>query len=173
VLLCLVTVAVAACGGSTSSASSDPTAMDHRAVSQEADPDASEPAASPAPPTPPSTLPAGPLPVARRVLMVGDSGMVDLSAALAPMFLAAGADVAERQGLMGLGLYGIAFSDEPSPWREIWSEAIDRVDPDLVVGVMGGWDARYLESRGLAPYTELVHEATALLSSEGAKVVWL
>jgi lysophospholipase L1-like esterase len=103
---------------------------------------------------------------ARSVLIVGDSGMVDASPALAAAYLAAGADRAVNGATSGFGLTG------GDGWRSMWRDLVARTQPDLVIVTMGGWDTQYLEREGDDAYAALVDEAVGVLSAGGARVLW-
>ncbi len=103
----------------------------------------------------------------RAVVVLGDSGMVDEQVALEAAFHAAGTGHIERAAGPGVGL------SLPLAWREDWKGLIDRVDPQIVVVMLGGWDMRYIYENGDAAYLGLIGEAVDILSARGAKILWL
>ncbi|MBU6328463.1 MAG: acyltransferase [Acidobacteria bacterium] len=103
----------------------------------------------------------------RSVFIIGDSGMVDEQVALEAAFHAAGAGHIELGAGPGIGL------SQGFDWRGAWREVIERDDPDLITVMMGGWDMRFLYENGPDAYQRLLGEAVALLSSGGARLLWL
>ena len=103
----------------------------------------------------------------RAVLVLGDSGMVDEQVALEAAFHAAGTGHIERAAGPGVGL------SLPLAWREDWADLVTRVDPQIVVMMLGGWDMRYIYENGADAYRDLIGEAVDILSARGAKVLWL
>lgn len=101
------------------------------------------------------------------VFIIGDSGMVDEQTALEAAFHSAGVGHVELGAGPGFGL------SQPLDWRGTWGEVIDRVDPDLVIVMMGGWDMRYLYENGPEAYARLLGEAVTLLSRDGARIIWM
>lgn len=110
-----------------------------------------------------SPTPADPL----RVLLVGDSVMVDAAPGIEAALEATGA--AEVTQDAGPG-FGLTYTDR---WRVEWHGVLARVRPDVVVALLGAWDAGNLLERGTEWYGEVVDDATRVLSSSGARVVWL
>ena len=133
------------------------------------------PGGSPTPTSvvPPSSTPGGtgttlpPAPVA-TVMIVGDSGMSDLQPALGAAYVAMGA----RRVVYAAGP-GFGLTQADIDWRRIWRDLIDANRPDLVFVMLGGWDIKWMQKNGTDAYAVLVEEAVALLTSRGARVVWL
>jgi lysophospholipase L1-like esterase len=139
---------------------------------------------SPAPPTEPTSLPTvevlgtsliAPATLTRdlatapaTMLILGDSGMVDLSPALEASFTAAGVDRVVNAAWPGFGLSRTEFA-----WRDEWRRIIETERPSVVVVMLGGWDLRYLEDHGPRAYGALVAEALGILTAGGARVEWL
>jgi hypothetical protein len=111
--------------------------------------------------------------VAERVLMLGDSSMVDAALAIGPAFTAAGADVVVSDAGVGFGLTGIAVTRLPSPWREVWPGLVERVRPDLTIVMMGGWDQQWIDEHGVDAYRAMAADAVDLLTAGGGRVLWL
>jgi peptidoglycan/LPS O-acetylase OafA/YrhL len=103
----------------------------------------------------------------RSVLVLGDSGMVDVQPPLEAALHSAGVGHIELGAGPGFGL------SQPLPWREDWRVTIDRVDPELVVVMLGGWDLRFISDKGDTAYQQLLSEAVDILSVHGARVIWL
>jgi len=122
---------------------------------------------------PASTTSTGPPVVAERVLLLGDSSMVDAALALGPTFTAAGAEVVVSDAAVGFGLTGVSLARLPSPWREVWPGLVEEVQPDLTVVMMGSWDVPWVEEHGVDEYRELVAEAVDVLTVGGGRVLWL
>jgi hypothetical protein len=111
--------------------------------------------------------------VAERVLILGDSSMVDAELAIGSAFAAAGADVVESDAAVGFGLTGMLAAGYPSPWREVWPELVDRVQPDLSIVMLGGWDMRWIDAYGVDAYRGVAAEAAQVLTARGGRVLWL
>jgi hypothetical protein len=121
---------------------------------------------------PPSTTTTITSTPARKVLLLGDSTMVDASPAITAMFEATGAEVAMGAG-PGFGLTRIGVSKNTSTFRTDWPRVLREEKPDLVVVMLGAWDTAYLEQNGSLAYSKVVKEATDILLSRGAKVVFM
>ncbi|HEY6533368.1 MAG TPA: hypothetical protein VIY72_13755 [Acidimicrobiales bacterium] len=119
--------------------------------------------------SPPTTIPVEP---ARRVLVLGDSGMVDAAPAVVAMFQATGA-VALDGSRGGLGLTRLGFEAETSPFAELWAGMVAAEEPDLIVVMLGVWDGGWVEANGPSAYAPVVEEAVRILTSQGARVLWL
>ncbi len=128
-------------------------------------------------PTTTTTLPASttttitPNP-ARKVLLLGDSTMVDASPAVTAVLKATGAEVSMGAG-PGFGLTRVGTTDNPPTWDVDYPRVLREEDPDLVVAMMGIWDQAYIEQNGIIAYSRVVKQATDILVSTGAKVVFL
>ena len=129
------------------------------------------------PPTTTTTLPPSttttitPTP-AKKVLLLGDSTMVDASPAITAMFKATGAAVAGGAG-PGFGLTRLGVSTQDSTFRVDYPRLLREERPDLVVVMLGIWDQFYIEQNGVLAYSRVVQEATEILLSKGAKVIFL
>ncbi len=102
------------------------------------------------------------------VLILGDSGTVDASPALRAVFEAAGASQVVESAFPGVGL-----SNPNLDWRGAYAQQIERHRPDLVIMMLGGWDTGFVSEQGDEAYTGIVDEAATLLTSGGAKLLWL
>lgn len=103
-----------------------------------------------------------------KVLIVGDSGTVDASPALRAVFEAAGATAVLEKAFPGVGL-----SNPKLKWRHTYKKLIKRQQPDLVVMMLGGWDVGFVQKQGNKAYTRIVDDAVKILTSGGAKLLWL
>jgi hypothetical protein len=121
------------------------------------------------PPSTTTTLTAQP---ARKVLVVGDSTMVDASPAITAMFEATGAKV-EMDAGPGFGFTTLGMSGRDSPFRTDYPRLLRETHPDLVVIMLGAWDLAYMQEHGVLGYAKVVEEAANILVSDGAKVLWL
>jgi lysophospholipase L1-like esterase len=108
-----------------------------------------------------------PVPPADTVMIVGDSSMVDTAPALGAAFNAAGTTKIIDASSPGLGL------TLDQPYRDVWRELLAEHHPDLIVVMMGGWDLPYLAKNGDDAYSATVDEAIGILTSDGARVLWL
>lgn len=106
--------------------------------------------------------------VARTVLIVGDSSMVDTAPALGAAFKAAGATTIIDAAAPGFGL-----TRPETPYHDAWAGLVRDRRPDLVVVMLGGWDLNFLRDRGDAAYAGVVDDAIGVLSAGGARVLWL
>jgi hypothetical protein len=107
--------------------------------------------------------PADPL----RVLLVGDSVMVDAAPGIEAALEGTAAVEVASGALPGFGL------TSTGTWRRDWAATVARTRPDVVVALLGAWDAAAALARGRAWYATVVDDATAVLSAGGARVVWL
>lgn len=107
-------------------------------------------------------------PRAGTVLILGDSGMVDVSPALRAVFEAAGATSVLEMAYPGVGL-----SNPKLSWRATYETLIRRHQPELVIMMLGGWDITYIQEEGNAAYAPMVNEAAKILTARGAKLLWL
>lgn len=122
---------------------------------------------------PTTTLPR---PALTSVLTVGDGVMFDLEpalvAALAPATVTPGA-------FFGSGLSRAEFYD----WETNWTVAIGAQQPQVVVVLLGVWDARDVEVDGTTLvlgsleweqwYVERLGRARVVLAASGAQIVWV
>jgi peptidoglycan/LPS O-acetylase OafA/YrhL len=111
--------------------------------------------------------------VARRVLILGDSGTKDAAPGIAAAFYGAGADEVFDGSVPGFGLTSAAANPPHGDWRAAYAEDIAQKQPDLVVMMLGGWDVWYIEEKGEEAYAEVVGDAVEILSAGGARIVWL
>jgi hypothetical protein len=102
------------------------------------------------------------------MLIVGDSGMVDLAPALEASFAAAGVGRVVNSAWPGFGLTRSQFA-----WRDEWRRVVATERPSIVVVMLGGWDLRYIDEHGTGAYGRLVEEALEVLMADGARVEWL
>jgi hypothetical protein len=121
----------------------------------------------------PTTTSTRPPEVAERVLVLGDSSMVDAALAIEPAFTAAGAEVVVSDAAVGFGLSGVAAARLPSPWPEVWPALVEQVEPDLSIVMMGGWDETWIAENGVDAYRDMAARAAAVLTARGGRVLWL
>ena len=115
-------------------------------------------------------LHAGRVPTAAdplRVLLVGDSVMVDASPGIEAAIEATGVAKVEPGAFPGFGL------TYTKSWRSDWTEMVKKVHPDVVVVLLGAWDADNALAHPPDWYAGVVADATAVLAGDGARVVWL
>jgi peptidoglycan/LPS O-acetylase OafA/YrhL len=154
----------------------DATLDDFDPVIVEAEPpppaDPEPPVADEPAPVTTTTVPAMPtfplVPAPGTVLIVGDSGTVDAAPAISAAFTAAGAGRVVSVAAPGFGL----TVDNADIGRR-WGDPLRRYEPDLVIAMLGGWDTPFLRDRGGEAYTAEVDRAVQLLTSRGARVLWL
>jgi peptidoglycan/LPS O-acetylase OafA/YrhL len=102
-----------------------------------------------------------------RVLLVGDSVMVDASPGIEAAIEATGVATVEPGGSAGFGL------TYTKSWRSDWTDMVRNVRPDVVVVLLGAWDADNALAHAPGWYAGVVDDATAVLAAGGARVVWL
>jgi peptidoglycan/LPS O-acetylase OafA/YrhL len=102
-----------------------------------------------------------------RLWIIGDSGAMDASPALAAAAEAAGATSVVFGAGPGFGLTN-GFD-----WRPGWSQTISDYQPDLAVFMFGGWDIPFIKKNGEAAYATVVDEAVTLLTNNGIRVMLL
>ena len=107
-----------------------------------------------------------------RCCCSGTRAMVDASPAVIAMLEATGAEVSMGAG-PGFGLTRLGTSDNPPTWDVDYPRVLREEDPDLVVVMLGIWDQFYIEHNGIIAYSRVVKQATDILVSTGAKVVFL
>jgi len=106
-------------------------------------------------------------PPAPTVWIIGDSGGMDVSPALAAAMEASGAS----DFVFGAGPgFGLSTGVD---WRTDWSNAISEFRPDLVVMMFGSWDLPFIRENGEAAYADLVDDAVSLLVDNGIRVMLL
>jgi hypothetical protein len=120
--------------------------------------------------SPPSTTTTITPDPARKVLILGDSGMVDASPALDAMFRATGAEVVNA-AVPGFGLTRLGVRGDPSPFRSMWTQLVAEEQPDLSVVMLGVWDGDFVTTNGSAAYADVVDEAMAILTAAGGRVL--
>jgi hypothetical protein len=102
-----------------------------------------------------------------RVLLFGDSVMVDATPGIPAALEATGVARVEPGGFAGFGL------TYTKSWREDWTDMVARVQPDIVVVLLGAWDADNALAHPAGWYANVVDDATSVLAKDGARVVWL
>jgi hypothetical protein len=102
----------------------------------------------------------------KTVLIIGDSGTYDMSPAFTAGFKALGTRVVST-AFPSLGL------TRPGFVRDLWTQAITNERPDLVVVGIGMWDDEFIAKHGWTDYAAVVDSTISLLTSEGARVMWL
>jgi len=101
------------------------------------------------------------------IWIIGDSGAMDASPALAAAAEATGATSFVFGAGPGFGLTN-GFD-----WRPEWSNAISEFHPDLAVIMFGSWDLPYIRANGEAAYEKVLNEAVTLLTDNGIRVMLL
>ena len=99
-------------------------------------------------------------------MIVGDSGMFSAGPALSAGLRAAGWRVVETE-YPGMGL------THPTNMISILRDDARRYHVDLVIVMIGLWDAAWATAHGAAAYRAVVADAVAAFSGEGARVLWL
>ena len=101
------------------------------------------------------------------IWIIGDSGAMDASPALAAAAEATGAKTFVFGAGPGFGLTN-GFD-----WRPEWTSAISEFHPDLAVFMFGSWDLPFIRENGEAAYEKVVDEAVTLLTDNGIRVMLL
>jgi peptidoglycan/LPS O-acetylase OafA/YrhL len=128
-------------------------------------PAATVPPASPASPTT-TTVPPGPVPHA--IMIVGDSGMFDVSEALTALYAHLGTTT-----VVNASWPGWSFTLDPAGWEHDWPALVAANRPQIVYVMMGGWDWAYVQAHGVDAYEAVLARAAAILQAYGARVMWL
>jgi hypothetical protein len=110
---------------------------------------------------------------AKSVLIIGDSGTRDSAPGIGAAFYGAGATTVVDFTRAGFGLTSTDFNPPKGNWRQDFAVEVAQNHPDLVIVMLGGWDLQYLQDNGDAAYTAVVDDAVNILSSGGARVLWL
>ena len=113
-----------------------------------------------------ATVPPGPVP--RSIMIVGDSGMFDVSEALTALYAHLGTST-----VVNASWPGWSFSLDPAGWEHDWPALVAANRPQIVYVMMGGWDWAYVQSHGVAAYEALLGRAAAILQADGARIMWL
>ena len=104
---------------------------------------------------------------ARSILILGDSGTMDVQPALTAEFIASGTATVVRSAAPGFGI------TKPFGWEAEWTKLVNEYDPDLVIVMLGGWDIDAVKANGLDSYLAVGQEAVDILTANGAKILWL
>lgn len=111
----------------------------------------------------------------QRLLIVGDSTGRGAANGLRRIG-ASGLEVWDRTEL-GCGM--VADNDDCPDWRTTWAEAVEQIDPDIVLVYLGpsidlveGDDPDFLSDIARLQRQTTITEAVSLLRSRGARVVW-
>ncbi len=118
-------------------------------------------------PTTPSPTPI-PVVVPKTVMVIGDSGMLDLQPALAAAYAATGVQRIVYASGPGFGVARSGFD-----WRGVWPKLIEENQPEIVIVMLGGWDLPWLRSNGNDAYASVVEEVVRLLGAKGAHIEWV
>ncbi len=101
------------------------------------------------------------------VWIIGDSGAMDESPALAAAMEATGS----TRFIFGSGPgFGLTVGID---WRKDFRDEIAKDHPDVAVVMLGGWDGKFLVKNGKAEYEKIVNEAITVLTDNGIKVLLL
>jgi hypothetical protein len=104
---------------------------------------------------------------AAKVWIIGDSGAMDVTPALAAAMEATGATQFTFGAGPGFGLTTVAN------WRSDWTQTISDDQPNLAIMMFGGWDLNFVTANSEAAYETVVDEAVTLLTSNGIRVMLL
>jgi hypothetical protein len=122
-----------------------------------------------------TTLPAGPV----HAVMLGDSLAYDVAPAVGAMLQAGGA------GFTDMSFPGLGFTVTAPDWhwRSAWGAIIARLQPDLVIFLVGPWDGRDVTVGGVslaygspewrAWYDGELDDFVRLVHGAGSRLVWL
>jgi peptidoglycan/LPS O-acetylase OafA/YrhL len=118
----------------------------------------------------PAAMAPGRVPTSRRplrVMTVGDSLMFDAQPGLGAALKSTGRVTVRNAGILGFGL------ERPYPWRTEWKRLLRENRPELIVAMWGGWDVKTLQEKGPEQYQALLDEAVNVLTSTGARVIFI
>jgi peptidoglycan/LPS O-acetylase OafA/YrhL len=113
-----------------------------------------------------STVAPGPVP--SSIMIIGDSGMFDVSQALAALYAHLGTAT-----VVNASWPGWSFTRDPAGWQHDWPGLVAGNKPQLVFVMMGGWDWTYVQSHGVDAYEGVLASAAQILQAGGARIMWL
>ncbi len=109
---------------------------------------------------------AGPVPSA--VMIVGDSGMYDVSAALAAVYGRLGTTTVVNASWPGFSLTG-----NSAGWHRDWPGLVAANRPQIVYVMLGGWDWAWVQRHGADAYQSVLADAASVLGASGARILWM
>jgi len=113
-----------------------------------------------------SAVPPGPVPHA--IMILGDSGMFDVSEALTALYAHLGTTT-----VVNASWPGWDFTRDPAGWQHDWPALVAATHPQVVYVMMGGWDWQWVQAHGVDAYEGVLAQAAAILQSTGARIMWL
>jgi peptidoglycan/LPS O-acetylase OafA/YrhL len=102
------------------------------------------------------------------VMIIGDSGMWDVSPALSALAVQEG-----TRTIVNVSFPGFGFTIGSEGWRQAWPSMIAEYHPSVVYAMLGGWDESYIKAHGIAAYDAILDQASAILTGGGGRILWL
>ena len=109
-----------------------------------------------------------PGPVPASIMIIGDSGMFDVSAALGALYHQLGTSTVVNASWPGFGL-----TRDPAGWHRDWPTLVADNHPQVIFAMLGGWDLGWITAHGVAAYEIVLADAAGVLGAGGARIVWL
>ncbi|HZQ57482.1 MAG TPA: acyltransferase family protein [Acidimicrobiales bacterium] len=116
--------------------------------------------------SPTATVAPGPVP--SSIMIIGDSGMFDVSEAISALYAHLGTGT-----VVNASWPGWSFTRDPAGWQRDWPALVAQNHPQLVFVMMGGWDWSYVQAHGVDAYEGVLATAARILQSGGARILWL
>ena len=113
-----------------------------------------------------SVVPAGPVP--RSIMILGDSGMFDVSAALTGLYEHLGTST-----VVNASWPGFSLTRSPEGWRTDWPGLVAANRPQLVIVMLDGWDWQWVQAHGVAAYEGVLDTVARIVTATGARILWL
>jgi hypothetical protein len=101
-------------------------------------------------------------------MIVGDSGMFDVSVALSALYGRLGTATVVNASWPGFG-----FTRDPAGWHHDWPALVAANRPQVVYVMLGGWDWTWVQAHGVDAYEGVLADGARLLQATGARIIWL
>ncbi len=113
-----------------------------------------------------SVVAAGPVPTS--IMIIGDSGMYDVSAALTGLYEHLGTTT-----VVNASWPGFALTRSPEGWRHDWPALVAANRPQVVFVMLDEWDRGWVQAHGVDAYEGLLDEVARIVTAAGGRIVWL
>jgi peptidoglycan/LPS O-acetylase OafA/YrhL len=116
--------------------------------------------------TPAAVVPAGAVP--KSIMILGDSGMFDVSAALTALYEHLGTTT-----VVNASWPGFSLTRSPEGWRTDWPPLVAANRPQLVIVMLDGWDWPWVQAHGVPAYEGVLDSVARIVTATGAHILWL
>ena len=116
--------------------------------------------------SPASLVPPGPVP--RSIMILGDSGMFDVSEALTALYEHLGTTT-----VVNASWPGFSLTRSPESWRTDWPPLVAANRPQLVIVMFDAWDWQWVQAHGVAAYEGVLDSVARTVTATGAHILWL